>query len=136
MCAILYGQITNRGMFMSRILQHHLNVQIPVEVLLHENLSSNDKVVFSYMKLRYQFFKLNKLPYCESNTTIASAIGLSRSTVIRSITKLMLEGFVTKDIRNTQGVDRGEQTNIYTVKDCLSKIVHNIQDEDIGFDLF
>lgn len=121
---------------MSVKLQPHLNVQVPVEVLLHKGLSSNDKVVFSYMKLRYQFFSSKGMPYCESNTTIANALGLSRSTVIRSISKLSEEGFITKDIRNSQGVGRSEQTNLYVVKDCLFKKVHNTQHGDNDFDIF
>jgi len=98
------------------------NVQIPVEVLCHENLDAYCVVVFAYMKLRYQFFNDHlKTSFHESNSTIADAVGLSRSKVISCIDKLIEAGFVTKKTRNVVGVSKTEQTNIYTVTDCLRK---------------
>lgn len=102
-------------------LQPQFNVQIPVEVLLHNELDAYAVLVFGYMKLRFQFFQNKGKPYCESNTTISSATGLSRSKVIESINKLESLGFVVRELRNRVGVSKTEQTNIYTVVDCLAK---------------
>jgi len=97
------------------------NVQIPAEVLLHQDLDTYCIVVYGYMKLRHQYFVDHlKSTYHESNTTIANAVGLSRSKVIECISKLEKAGFVIKKIRNGSGVDKKEQTNIYTVRDCLT----------------
>lgn len=102
-------------------LQPHFNVQIPVEVLLHQDLDTYSVVVFAYMKLRFQYFQNINKPYCESNNTIASAVGLSRSKVIESINKLESLGFLVREVRNRLGIDKKEQTNIYTVVDCLAE---------------
>jgi hypothetical protein len=102
-------------------LKKEHNVQIPVEVLLHQSTDAYDIMVFSYMKLRYQFFTMKGLPFCESNSTIAAAIGLSRRKVIECINKLESLGFLHRELRNVSGVDKKEQTNIYKVTDCMSE---------------
>lgn len=107
-------------------LKKEHNVQIPVEVLLHQSTDAYDIMVFSYMKLRYQFFTMKGLPFCESNSTIAAAIGLSRRKVIECINKLESLGFVHRELRNVSGVDKKEQTNIYTLTDCIPKEQHTI----------
>lgn len=115
------------------------NVQIPVEVMQHPDLDVYCLAVFAYMKLRYQYFNnFLKTTYHESNSTIAAAVGASRRKVIECISKLEKAGFVTKKVRNGSGVDKTEQTNIYTLRDCLSgskieKMVSDLQwdlDED------
>jgi biotin operon repressor len=118
------------------------NVQIPVEVMQHPDLDVYCLAVYAYMKLRYQYFNnFLKTTYHESNTTIADAVGASRRKVIECIGKLEKAGFVTKKIRNGSGVDKKEQTNIYTVKDCLSgskieKVVNKMQWEFDGDEPF
>lgn len=115
------------------------NVQLPVEVLGHPDLDVYCIAVFSYMKLRYQYFNgYLKTTYHESNSTIAEAVGMSRRKVIECISALEKAGFVTKQIRNKAGSSKQEQTNIYTVKDCLkgSKVelaVKDLQWEDCPF---
>lgn len=112
---------TEKKKVYSENLKNHHNVQLPVEVLLHQETDPYDVMVFSYMKLRYQFFTHKGLQFCESNTTIASALSISRRKVIECINKLERLGFIHRELRNVSGVDKSEQTNIYTVTDCISK---------------
>lgn len=115
------------------------NIQLPAEVIGHPDLDVYCIVVFSYMKLRYQYFNgFLKTTYHESNSTIAEAVGISRRKVIDCIDKLEKAGFVTKQVRNKAGSSKTEQTNIYTVKDCLkgTKIENTLKDlqwEDCPF---
>lgn len=101
------------------ILPHH-NVQIPMEVLLHEEMDTYSLKVFAYMKFRYQFFTLKGLPFMESNSTISDMIGVSRSKVIESINKLVDLGFVVRQERHGKGSIKKDQTNVYIVKDILT----------------
>jgi len=105
-------------------------------VLFHKDVDTYTLKVFAYMKFRYQYFNNSlKTTYHESNTTIAEAVGISRRKVIECISKLENAGFVTKQIRNGCGVDKQDQTNIYTVKDCLlgSKIEEMVNDVQWNF---
>lgn len=105
--------------FTDKILPHH-NVQVPFEVISHQELDCYCIAVFAYMKLRYQYFEDTlKSKYCESNTTIANALGISRSKVIDCLHKLESAGFLIKQTRNSAGVSKQDQTNIYIVSDVL-----------------
>lgn len=96
------------------------NVQIPMQVLLHPQVDTYSLKVFAYMKFRYQFFKRKGLDFLESNSTIAEAIGISRSKVIESINNLIQLGFLQRQERHGKGSDKNNQTNIYTVMDILT----------------
>lgn len=98
----------------------HYNVQIPAQILLHPEIDAYCLKVFAYMKFRYQHFTLKGMTFHESNTTIAEAIGVSRSKVIDSINKLIDLGFVNRQTRHGAGSEKGNQTNIYVVMDILT----------------
>jgi DNA replication protein DnaD len=92
------------------------NVQIPMEVLLHPEITGNMIKVFAYMKFRYQFFVIKKKKqYFESLDTIANAVSISKRTVNDCVNSLESFGFIQKLDKK----DRFGLTNNYKVRDCL-----------------
>ena len=89
------------------------NVQIPVEVLLNNNLDATSVRVFAYIKLRYQFFNSLNKDMTESVKTMCETLNLSRSTFQRSIRKLQQEGLL-------QIIPKPPLTNAYVITDCLT----------------
>ena len=91
------------------------NVQIPVEVLCHKDMTGNTLMVYGYMKLRYQFFNSIGKEYRESHRTMADALGISIRTTLSSISSLQVMGFVVMLVHSGgQGY-----TNTYKIVDCL-----------------
>lgn len=96
----------------SHNLKPQHNVQVPVQVLLNNNLDANSVRVFCYMKLRFQFFQSIGKDFCESLDHIAQTLCTSKSTLLRAIRSLEKEGFVER-------VFNHNKTNIFIVRDCL-----------------
>lgn len=97
------------------------NVQLPVQVMFDDRLDVYAKMVFAYMKFRYQYFTVYlKSTYHESITTIGKAAGIGRTKTIAVLKVLEDCGYITKLVRNAdRKAPKTEQTNVYTVKDCL-----------------
>lgn len=126
-------------------LNPKFNVQLPVQVMFDERLDVYAKMVFAYMKFRYQFFsKYEKTTYHESITTIGKAVGIGRTKTIAVLKVLEDCGYITKLVRNAdRKAPKTEQTNVYTVKDCLTgskieNVVNKMQWEinELGDDPF
>jgi len=109
---------------MSKIKDAH-NVLVPWSILGNKELTSNDKVVYSYMKFRYQFFKYKGLSYRESNLTISKAVGLSRTTVVKSIATLVEHKLIRK-------ISFGGSSNHYELITKKVKVVDTLIIDDNG----
>lgn len=73
-------------------------------------LSLTDKVVYSYMKDRWEFFKERKEEYYDSLEDIGEALGVHRKTVARSVSKMEALGVLSKVKKKIRGYD----SNVYT----------------------
>lgn len=83
-------------------------VNVGITLLADPELDSNDKVVYMYMKFRYQHFSKKGGRYFESTTTIGDAVGLHRNTITKCLAKLEQLGMLK--IERTKG-----GSNVYIV---------------------
>jgi len=75
-------------------------------------VSSNDKVVYLYMRHQYHYFKSMRKEYFETIDTISEATGIARSTLKRSLSRLEEIGWLTKQTTYTKF---GHRQTVYTV---------------------
>ena len=103
-------------------IKPEFNVQLPAQVMFDERLDVYAKIVFAYMKFRYQYFTEHlKSTYHESISTIGNAVGIGRTKTISVLKVLEDCGYITKNVRNAdRKAPKDQQTNIYKVKDCLT----------------
>lgn len=74
------------------------------------SISANHKMVYLYLKDRFDFFTSNKQEYFDTNKTIAENTGLEERTVIRCI-KLWIDlGYVEKKVIKYKNLPK----NIFT----------------------
>lgn len=76
------------------------------------SINSNDKVIYSYMKSRYDYHSANAREFYDSLDSIAESCGVSRSTIKVCISKLVAVGLI---IKNKKKASSGFEKNVYTV---------------------
>ena len=85
-----------------------------LKFLMVDNASSNDKVVYLYMRHQFNYFKSQGNTYHESLDAIGKAVGLSRATVTRCISSLESLGWLTKQTTRTK---MGHNKTFYKLND-------------------
>ncbi len=80
--------------------------------------SSNDKIVYLYMRHQFHYFNAMKKPYHESLDSIAEATGLSRATVTRCVSNLIEIKWLTKQTTRTR---MGHNQTVYKVNNWIEE---------------
>lgn len=93
----------------------HLYGSFELKFLSVDCASSNDKLVYLYMRHQYNYFVgMGNNTYFESLESIAKAVGMSRATVVRCINKLEEIKWLTKSTTRNK---IGHNQTIYTIQD-------------------
>ena len=90
----------------------HIYGNFELKLLSVTCVSSNDKIVYLYMRHQYHYFKSLRKEYHESLDGIADATGLSRATVTRCISNLEKIKWLTKSTTRTR---MGHNQTIYKI---------------------
>ena len=89
------------------------------------SISANHKIVYLYLKDRFDFFTSNKQDYFDTNKTIAENTGLEERTVIRCIKMWIDLGYVEKKVVKYKNLPK----NIFTK---VSPIIFETKSNKLG----
>lgn len=82
-------------------LQERFYTKVDIGMVQDENLTPTELKILIYMKIRFQFFDMNKMDYYESVPTIAENSRTDKKTVSRAIQKFKKFGYM--DVLNEKG---------------------------------